>query len=423
MHRCRHAGWFTALALFFCCGHGKAQSPVAAPPPPDVTHSDLPPSAIYAETLAPFDQTRSDLGNWSEIELAAFQTATVTADAECKRLEQSPHEGEEALALARLCSVGMNWDGTYSAARWYTRRGAPASEAIHLATGFGLLLQADLNLQTIARAIGELEELHDRLPLNADTDSIFRYTVDALEVLQPDNALKAALLRQPGLLEVVAGKGSSVPPVLPVGVAEDEAWHTLALLHMARRTEEEEQARAQLLDAIAQRTGVPSTMDLYLAQRGRRRYEWLDKAMPAIDASRSTYPAARLKPVPGGTELFVIEREDAADVPALALAVDALRTRLPRDGHAALLLQPGATATTKQPATTKLPPTAKQPASATTVHAIHTTDDLLELFGFSNGPLFVIRDSQLRVKYLGTGTAAWLNPQRQAERPLNANLP
>jgi hypothetical protein len=57
------------------------------------------------------------------------------------------------------------------------------------------------------------------------------------------------------------------------------------------------------------------------------------------------------------------------------------------------------------------------------VHAIHTTGDLLELFGFSNGPLFVIRDSQLQVKYLGTGAVAWLNPQRQAERLLNANLP
>ena len=63
----------------------------------------------------------------------------MTAKSECSRLELTPHEGEEALALARLCSLGQDWDGTYSAARWYTRAAAPASEAQHLALGFGLM--------------------------------------------------------------------------------------------------------------------------------------------------------------------------------------------------------------------------------------------------------------------------------------------
>jgi hypothetical protein len=413
MHRCRHAEWFTALALLLGCVSADAQSPVAAAPAPDVTHSELPPSAIYMETLAPFDQTRSDLGNWSDIELAAFATATATANTECLRLEQTPHEGEEALALARLCAVGMNWEGTYSAARWYTRKSAAASEAPHLATGFGLLLQADLNLQAIRRAIEDLAEVHDRLPLTADTDSIFRYTIDALEIMQPDNALDAALMRQPQLLEVVAGKGNAAAPALPMGVAEDEAWHTLSLLHIAHRTDDEEQAKTLLLEAVRQRTAVPSTMDLYLAQRGRKRYEWIDKPAPEIHAGRSTYPVTRQKPVAGGTELFVIEREDAADVPALGLAVDALRTRLQPGTHATLLLLKSNTP----------PAPAKQPATTPAVHALYTTDDLLEVFGFSNGPLFLVRDNQRRVKYLGTGTSAWLNPQRQAERLIQANLP
>jgi hypothetical protein len=197
MRRHYHCTGFTALALSVAYVYAEAQSSVAASSAPDVTHSDLPPSTIYAETLVPFERTRSDMGNWSDIELAAFGTATATANAECQRLEKNPHEGEEALALARLCSVGMNWDGTYSAARWYTRKGAPADEAPHLAIGFGLLLQADLNLQAVGRAIDDLTEVHNRLPLSAETDSIFRYTIDSLEIVQPDSALEAALMRQP----------------------------------------------------------------------------------------------------------------------------------------------------------------------------------------------------------------------------------
>jgi hypothetical protein len=407
--RC-HGMWFTALTLSLACMYAEAQSSVAASPAPDVTHSDLPPSTIYAETLAPFEQTRSDMGNWSDIELAAFSTATATANAECQRLEQNPHEGEEALALARLCSVGMNWDGTYSAARWYTRRSAPSDEAPHLAIGFGLLLQADLNLQAVGRAIEDLAEVHDRLPLSADTDPIFRYTIDALEIVQPDHALEAALMRQPQLLEVVAGKSSGAPP-LPLGVAEEEAWHTVSLLHLAHRTGDEEQAKLQLLGAVQQRTVVPSTTDLYLAQRGRKRYEWIDRPAPEPHVTRNTYSASHQKSAPERTELFVIECEDAADVPALGLAVDALRTRLPNGARATMLLL-------------KLKNTAvptKQPATRV-VHALYTTDDLLEVFGFSSGPLFVIRDGEHKVKFLGAGTSAWLNPQRQAERLISSNL-
>jgi len=55
-------------------------------------------------------------------------------------------------------------------------------------------------------------------------------------------------------------------------------------------------------------------------------------------------------------------------------------------------------------------------------HALYTNDNLTETFGFSNGPLFVIQDEHHRVKYLGTGTLAWLNPLMQAERLIDSNL-
>ncbi len=405
------ASW-SAIALLLGGMRAGAQGATApSTSAPEVSHSDLPPSTIYSETVAPFERTRSDPGNWSEIELAAFRTATTTAKTECQSLEQTPHEGEEALALARLCSVGMDWDGTYSAARWYTRKSAPVEAAPHLAMGFGLLVQADLNLYAIARAMEDLGELRDRLPLSADTDSIFTYAIDSLEIMQPEAGLEAARLRQPGLLQVIAGRGNATPP-LQQGVAEEEAWHTLSLLRLAHRTQDEEHAKSELLEAIGRRTTTLSTTDLYVAKRGRKRYEWLDKPSPEFHVARNSYPAAHQKSAPADTELIVIEREDAADLSALALGVDTLRSRLPKGAHATMIvLKAPAVAAPAQP---QVP--------AATIHALYTKDDLLETFGFSNGPLFLVRDAQQKVKYLGNGSSAWLHPQMQAERLIHSSL-
>ena len=99
--------------------------PAAQQPAATVQRTDLPPSSIYEQVLAPFDQVRADMANWSDAEMAAYQATTVAAKQECVRIEQTPHEGDEELALARLCTLGHDWDGAFSAARWYTRRNAP----------------------------------------------------------------------------------------------------------------------------------------------------------------------------------------------------------------------------------------------------------------------------------------------------------
>lgn len=392
--------------LHIFAGSANAQLPIT-PTVPVVTHADLPPSAIYAETLAPLERTRADVGNWSEVELAALHTAMVAAKDSCHRLEQNPHEGEEALALARLCSTGMEWDGTYSAARWYTRKSAPAAEATHLALGYGLLLQADLNLQAVPRAIEDIREMNERIELNADTDSIFAYTISALEIMQPENGLKVAELRQPSLLQVILG-GSKATPAISPGVAEEEAWHTLSLMHLAHETTEEMNSRAQMLATLHQRTERLTPADTYTAERGKRRYDWLGEKTPELHVLRSSYPVSRLKTTPAQMELILVERENAEDVTALATGVDALRTRLPKEMQATMVIVRAATSVASQ---------MRQPISPA-AHAIYTDTDLIDRFGFSSGPLFFVQDEQHRVQFLGTGTTAWLNPQMQAERLL-----
>jgi len=367
-----------------------------------ITHDDLPPSSVLTEELTNFDRIRSDMANWSDVELAAFQATTARSKAACNRIEQTPHEGEEALALARLCAVGLDWDGTYSAARWYTRKTAPPAEAQHLSTGFALLLKADLSLQLIRRALDVLKEMQERVPFSDDTDSIFTYTIYALEVMRPEDAVTASMMRQPALLDAVAGKNSAVS----AGRAEAEAWHVLALLHTSGKTDEEAAQKALLLQAITSRTIPLSVADRYAAERGRKQYEWLGQEAPAFAVTHSSYPVVAHRTAatsPDKATLVVIEAVDAADVATLSQAVDSLRTHLAPRTQAKLLLMGN-------------PPKAvKREPNATVIHAEYTNEKLLETFSLQAGPVFLLLDGQQRIAWLGTGTAAWLNPQQQAE--------
>lgn len=361
-----------------------------------VTRDNLPPSAILTDELTFLDRIRSDMANWSDVELAAFQATTAKAKVDCARIEQTPHEGEEELALARLCSLGWDWDGAYSAARWYTRKSAPPEQATHLTTGFALLLRADLNLQATTRALDDLKEMHERVVFNDDADTIFAYTISTLEVMRPAEGITAAMLRQTALLDAVAGKNASVS----AGRAEAEAWHVLSLLHASGRTEDEAAQKALLTQAVAARTSALSASDLYAAQRGRAVYEWFGREAPKLNVLRSTYPiGGRHAAAPVKATLLVIETAEAADAAALSLAVDSLRTHLAPGTEASLVLL-GA------------PPssTAKRP-----LHAEYTRDALMETFSAESGPLFVVLDGDGHVTWLGTGTAVWLNPQQQAE--------
>ena len=428
--RCEHghrASWLMPCALLsmrlvLCptlAGQQSAPSPAISTAPVTGTATaptrvDLPPSTIYTETLAPAEAIHADIANWSDVEVTAFHAAMVTAKAECSRLEQTPHEGEEALALARLCALGQNWDGTYSAARWYTRASAPPGESQHLALGFGLLLQADLSTPNIRRAIQDLTELNSRLPLSADTDSIFAYAIRALEITQPEAGLQAALLRQPALLAIVAGAPATQPPLSP-GQAEADAWHTLALLSLARDSNNEQQQRQSLLDAIGKRAVPLSIPDAYISSRAHAQYEWLGKPLPNVHTTRDTtarQAAGRTSGKPAGvmqplnklaeTTLLVVEHEDATDVATLSAAVDALRLRLQPSAQARLVL--AQTQTINEPGKPSAP-----------VHAVYTDSPLLEQLAASPGPLFVLLNAQGTISYLDTGSAAWLNPQAQAE--------
>ncbi len=134
--------WRSTLCLLLLAATTTGQQPAAPSqaggPPVDPPN----PITLYTDLLRPVDDVRSDMANWSNIELAAFANAARDAAVQCTQLQKTLYNGEELLALARICALGQNWPGTYSAARRYTRDSTPT----HRTEGYSLLVQADLHL-------------------------------------------------------------------------------------------------------------------------------------------------------------------------------------------------------------------------------------------------------------------------------------
>lgn len=376
----------------------------ATPPPQSVEdlRNALPPSTIFEQTLRPFDATRADMANWSETEVAAMLVAVHTAHDECVRLEKVAREDEELYALARLCAVGREWNGSYSAAVRYVRN----LKAPHFAQGYYLLAQADLNLQNFGVLPEHLQTMRDSMPFSRDEDEVFNYVLSSVEVARPETGIQVAKMRQAILINVIR----SEKPAISAGTAEAEAVHTLELLRMANHPEAEiEQSRQEIETAVAARTVSLTPAERYEVALARRRYSMLGSPMLPFEVTHSTYPALYNAKI-GDIRLFVLYPENCAGCTLLPTVVDILRNRINAVAQAWLVADasPGneARPVAKDPAEKNPPPPP---------HLLTTKTPLLQQMGADASPLFVITDASGTIRFLHAGTAGWLsiNPKEQ----------
>lgn len=212
------------------------------------------------------------MANWSDTELAAYATTVKAAAGQCELLQHTAYEGDELLALARLCALGQQWPSTYSAARRYTRD----AKAAHRIDGYGLLLQADMNLHSWREAVDDLQEMHALGPLTAEVETIFVYAVRTMEINAPNYALQAALIRQADLLQCLAICQTG----LSRGQAETDAWHTVTMLR-EQNVRDDDGAARELRQAVAGRSAPLSAGEQIDADAAQRRFESLGKPMPS----------------------------------------------------------------------------------------------------------------------------------------------
>jgi hypothetical protein len=238
-------------------------------PPPDPT-----PSTAYNNILTPFSQTREDMRNWSQIEVDAFTRASTEAGAACSRLEKTPFEGEELFTLARLCALGQNWPGAYSASLRYTY----ALPAPHLVDDYTILCQADLNTNNVQEIPSRLQQLTSAAPFTPEINQLFIQMLDVTQFTSPKVAVTIALLLEPHLLHAL----STPDPKLPAALLENESWKILILLHRNQRTSDEQAFSAQLKTtlATAPTTALPILQQTWYNLLGQRLPPTLRSILP-----------------------------------------------------------------------------------------------------------------------------------------------
>lgn len=350
--------------------------------------------------MRPFDATRADIGNWSDIEISALTVAMKTAHTECQRLEQSPREGEELYALARLCSLGQDWPGTYSAATRYLRD----DKAPHLPQAYYLAIQADLNLKNISDAVEMLKAMNTRLPLTAETNAVFEYALTFIQFNRPDLGIEIALIRQPKLLQAVSGSNTTLSP----GTAEAAAWQVLQLLRFDNRVPSEiNGSMNDLQQAIAARTQPPTSTDAYIAAVARRRYEAIGNPMPKFAVLRST-GNLRYLATPTDANLYVLYPEDCASCASFPNAVADLKKGLNTRARAWALIEATPETSTQPPAATT--PLAKKEQPKAEPPALYTNTPIMQMLGAEGVPFYVVTDRKGNIRFLATGSSAWLHP-------------
>ncbi len=297
-------------------------TPASASPAALPSAVSLPPSLSYAHVLRPVTEVRSDLANWSDIELAALAVAIKVASAECTRLQQTAYDNEELLALAHECALGQNWPGTYSAAVRY----AGDKQQPHRVEAYSLLLQAEMNLRQWRSAVEHLQQLRELGPLSVEIADISAATIRSMEVPATGYAVQAGLGLQPGLLECVKGCSGDLPP----NQAEVMTWNTLTLLK--ENGDGVGEADRDIQAAIAARAKpLPAEVEAD-AVAAHARFESMRRPLPAgMPRPRCTQPGADmvLSTVHGCQALYVIIEEDGApEKPAFTKSLEQLRNRL-----------------------------------------------------------------------------------------------
>jgi hypothetical protein len=111
---------FLFMFLAFCAVASPAQprQTVAQTSPMQPMES---PGDVYKELMRPLDQVRSSLDNWSPAELAALAAGIKRAQEYCKQVAPASVHADDLYQLARICSVGQQWNAADSAASAYIK--------------------------------------------------------------------------------------------------------------------------------------------------------------------------------------------------------------------------------------------------------------------------------------------------------------
>ena len=256
------------LALFLA---GVPLSLSAQAPP--ATPSQLSPQAAYDQATKPVEIIHRSVSNWSDVEQASLSVAVTNAKAACATRKPEDYTGDQLIAFARLCSLGLNFPAVLTAATQYIA--APDPKPQLALASYGLKIEAALHLHDRELIVSTARALLTAVPYDATADSAINEALDYLALVSPGDALDLYGLREPIVLKAL----QSPTPLLPLHTlyADGIAFSTLMLFDRISVAPAQE---LTLLDA-ALPTPLPPDEAIAIAST-RRLYALLGKPLPVF---------------------------------------------------------------------------------------------------------------------------------------------
>jgi hypothetical protein len=290
---------FTVSLTLLLCSVAFAQTPPAPPP-------QLSPQSAYEQATRPLEITRRDVENWSDSEASALAVAIKQANEQCTARTPSQYSGEDLIAYARLCALGLQWPTVEEAVTLYLHAQRTAKPPKTLADFPGLsqayayLIDTSLHLNDPTVALVTALEMVQTVPYADITSQATNETIRYLQLIQTPNALRLLAKRQAVLLSLLRSPTAANPAAsqqtLPL---HDLYTDGIALAALQQFANQPEAAAATIAELNAALPPNLSPDDSIPIAESRRQYALLGTQLP--DIAPSVYllrkPVTSLPPV------------------------------------------------------------------------------------------------------------------------------
>ncbi|MDQ2835593.1 MAG: hypothetical protein M3Y50_17995 [Acidobacteriota bacterium] len=370
--------WTPLLLLLLCLRAVSAQTPAVPPassaPPPQAA-PPLSPQAAYYQAATPIEITHRAISNWSDVETRSLAVAIAQAKEGCLARTSQTYTGDDLIAFARLCDLGLQWPIVYTAATSYIN--SKDTSKPRLAQAYAYEVKADLNLRDDKGALNSSIAMLLSVPYDAIADEVTTATIRYLQFASTSDALMLLSRRQPFLLDLIRASHTATSP-LPSSVAASALpLHLLfeRALEFATLEQYDNQPRLAALILADIDKALPSDPppdEAILIAADRRQYALLGTAYPGLHGAVSLDPANPTAHFGNATVLLLFPAW-CAQCLRQAHEIDAAVARLKdSDVHIFALLAdvpPAPVSSASRPA--------PKPAPTSTRHAVHPAAEAL----------------------------------------------
>ncbi|UWZ83507.1 peroxiredoxin family protein [Occallatibacter riparius] len=262
--------------------------PAQSAQPPQVSPS-LTPGALYKQAMHPLEVVRSSMNNWSDSETAAFLVGVRMAKDACEQTPPENYSGQDLYDLARLCSLGQDWNAANTAAtRYLDSRAEPFRTQ-----AYALSINALMHLNGTDLAVTTANTMMENQPYDAEVAYAVRYLKDALEQKGSPEAVPLAENEHARIVKAleagVALKAVHGDAVMSLGVLYESAMD-LAFWQRYRHDDAAAAATVKDIDDALAKTPPASAENARRTDAVRAQYALLGQPLPALKTTPVAAP-------------------------------------------------------------------------------------------------------------------------------------